>query len=135
MQRSKNIKEWGIGSAYFDITDDVARYVISQKDYIKQHFKFTRCADEMFLQTIFLNSDFKKQKQIYSNNLKNHEYIQQKYLDVVRAIDWVRGRPLVYKASDLEMLEASECCFARNFDYEAAPEIIEVLYKRILEDQ
>lgn len=133
VQRNSDIKEWGIGSAYFDITDDFARYVICNKNYIKRHFRFTRCADEMFLQTVFLNSKFRKQKQLFVSNLKNHEYIQQKYLDVVRAIDWVRGRPYVYKASDLEMLEKSECCFARKFDYESAPEIIDVLYKRILE--
>lgn len=133
VHRNNDIKEWGIGSAYFDITDDFARYVVQKKEYIKKHFNFTRCADELFIQTLFLNSEFRVKKQLYSNNLKNHEYIQQKYLNVVRAIDWVRGRPYVYKASDLEMLEKSGCCFARKFNYESAPEIVDILYRKNLE--
>ena len=135
MKRSTEIKEWGIGSAYFDITDDFARYVVSKKEYIRRHFNFTRCADEMFLQTVFLNSDFKYKKEIYSNSLKEHEYIQKKYLDVVRAIDWVRGRPYIYIKSDLLMLEKSGCCFARKFNYELEPQIVDALYERILEER
>lgn len=130
ISHNKDARKWGIGSAYFDITDDFARYVVSQKDKIRKTFRYTRCADEMFLQTIYLNSPFVT-KERYASEVTNHPYIQNSYLDVVRAIDWTRGKPYVYRIDDFDWLRESGCLFARKFDYEKYPEIIDRLYQTI----
>ena len=47
------------GANWFSITDDLARFVISKKEWINKTFKNTLCADEVFLQTIVENSEYK----------------------------------------------------------------------------
>lgn len=136
VDRTRNypeIKVWGIGSAYFDITDEVARYVVSNRSLIERIFMNTFCADEMFLQTIILNSDLYDKVQINKSRMKNNLHIQDIYLDINRAIDWERGNPYVWKREDYEILMKSNCLFARKFDYNNYPEIVDILYKQVLE--
>ena len=108
---------WGIGSAYFDITDKMARYVLQQEPFIQKHFSSSFCADEMFLQTVFLNSPYNKPEARYVSNHTPHPYIQDTYFDVLRAIDWTRGVPYTYASEDYDMLMTSGCLFARKFDW------------------
>ena len=130
-RRSSNIR-WGCGSAYFDITDDVARYVVKQKRYIKQRFKKTCCADEIFLQTIYLNSPFYEKKILNKYKGCQHKYIERTYLDINRAIDWTRGNPYVYSKEDFQILMDSGCLWARKFDIRNNKEIIEQIVERVV---
>lgn len=123
--------KWGYGSAYFDITDDVARYICSQEKLIQSIFKDTFCADEIFLQTIYLNSPFFESKK-RNKSIKKHPHINDLSLDINRAIDFSRGNPYTYKIDDLKELCESGCFFARKCDYEKYPELIDALEKRIL---
>lgn len=126
------IKKWGIGSAYFDITYEIAKYVVSKKDEIREVFKDTFCADEIFLQTLILNSDIYRGLKLYKTN-KNHPYIQETYLNVLRAIDWTRGIPYTWKNEDYNILMESDYFFARKFDCINSPEIVETLYNIVKE--
>lgn len=54
IQRNIDIEVVKIGSAYFDIDDELARYIVAKKSEIKKRFKFTRCADELFCKYYFL---------------------------------------------------------------------------------
>ncbi len=132
IQRNTDITVVKIGSAYFDIDDELARYIVEKKSEIKKRFKFTRCADELFLQIIFFNSLLAKKgkKQVYKSEA-SHKYIQTLYLDVLRAIDWTRGLPYVWNIDDYEILKSSGCMFARKFDYNKYPEIVDKLEKDI----
>lgn len=47
------------GANWFSITDELARYVLSKEKWIRKVFKDTDCADEIFLQTIVINSKYK----------------------------------------------------------------------------
>lgn len=47
------------GSQWFSITDDAAKYVVSKEKRILLMFSYTRCPDEVFLQTILYNSQFR----------------------------------------------------------------------------
>lgn len=123
----------GGGSQFFDITDDVARYVISQKSVIEKCFRNTYLTDEMFLQTIVINSDLYDRININKNEKKEHPYIQQIYLDINRAIDWMRGKPYVWKEEDTDILLNSGCIFARKFDYDNYPEIVDILFENVKE--
>lgn len=99
------------GTNWFSITDDLARFVVSpaQKDFINQYMKWSRCADEIFLQTIAMYSPYK-------DNITN---------DTLRLIDWKRGNPYTFTAADYDLLMTSDCLFARKFDETADAEIIQ----------
>lgn len=118
---------------FFDITDGFARYVLSNEKWIKNNFSFGWCADELFLQSVFLNSKFTDR---YENPVREHTYTESIYLDIMRMIDWTRGHPYVWKTDeDFEILTNSGCLMARKFDYERYPEIIDRLEAKITADK
>lgn len=93
------------GVNWFSITDALAQYVLKQRKLIRRQFRFTKCADELFLQSIAMASDLRGT--ICSSPL--------------RAIDWVRGTPYIYREEDVDELLRSEALFARKFDTRIAP--------------
>lgn len=52
---SESIKK---GANWFSITHEFARYVISKEKDIQKQYRFTRCCDEVFLQTLLYNSSY-----------------------------------------------------------------------------
>ena len=68
IKRNKN-KKYYKGSNWFSISNNFARYVISKEKEIEKEYKYTFCADEIFLQTLIKNSEYAK------NIYKNHEKI------------------------------------------------------------
>lgn len=104
------------GANWFSVTDDLARYIVNNKDLIHQIFRFSRCGDEMFLQTLVANSNFK-------NKVTEHNYCNN-YATIQYCIDWKRGSPYVFRISDFELLINSGMCFARKFDANIDKDII-----------
>ena len=123
---------FSIGSAYFDITDRFARYIVSQKDTIRQKFKSTFCADEIFVQWLWLNWPAHDKEIYVAPEKADHPYISRQYLNVKRAIDWTRGKPYTYRITDYEMLMTSGCLFARKLDDTIDAAIIDKLTNKIL---
>ena len=112
------------GANWFSITGNCAKYVASKAKWIEDHFKYTKCCDEVFLQTIVYNSNFRdslfpKTKNIIYENM--------------RLTDWKRGNPYTFHMEDLEMLMSSGYIFARKFDENVDNTIIESIYRRLLE--
>lgn len=108
------------GSNWFSITDNLARYIVDNIPWVKKHFKYTMCADELFLQTLVCKSDFKLKL--------NKENTGDNFSGNLREIDWTRGNgmnPHVYTVEDFEMLKNSPNFFARKFDCKVDMEIIE----------
>jgi hypothetical protein len=93
-----------------------ANYVKTNPGFLKL-FRRSRCADEIILQTILLNSEFK-------NQISN---------DCLRFIDWSTGPeyPHIFRSSDQKRLETSQNFFARKFDEQVDAQIIDELYKRL----
>ncbi|MFR5148688.1 MAG: beta-1,6-N-acetylglucosaminyltransferase [Ruminococcus sp.] len=56
------------GPVWFSITEGAAKWIVSKSDFIKKVFKNTYCCDEIFAQTVLMNSPFANNIYKYSNN-------------------------------------------------------------------
>ena len=110
------------GANWFSITDELARYVVSQEKFIWKLFKNTICTDELFVQTIVRNSKF--YKNLYLNEDDN-------YAQIMRMIDWKRGQPYTFKKDDFDELMNSGMLFARKFSAKTDKEIIDMIYDKV----
>lgn len=111
--------EFQKGTNWFSIGDSFARYVVSKRAWAQDIFPNSFCCDEVFLHTILWNSPY-KDKVYRQNGEDNWDAIQ-------RLIDWERGTPYCYRYSDFEELKNSPLLFARKFDCEKDPQIIEAI--------
>ncbi|WP_051545077.1 beta-1,6-N-acetylglucosaminyltransferase [Butyrivibrio sp. MC2021] len=113
--------DWTIkyGSNWVSITDGMAKEVLKQKEKIGKVFKWTNCADELFIQTVAFNSIYKDN--IYDNGLTD-------VMNNMRLVDWERGSngsPYTYRNDDYEYLIKSNALFARKFSEGVDKDIIE----------
>lgn len=116
-----NYKPYG-GSQWWTLSCDCVGYIlkfISENNQFIRFFKATRCPDEMFFQTIIMNSPFK-------NLVVN---------DNLRYIDWSNGgnHPRIILKDDLHKIISSNKLFARKFDMDVDEEIINMIDERLPE--
>lgn len=88
------------GPNWFSITHSMAAYVLQSRRKIYKVFRFSLCADELFLQTTAMHSP-------YQENIVK---------DALREIDWSRGAPYIFRGKDFYELINSRKLFARKFD-------------------
>ena len=106
------------GSQWFSITQAFAEYCLAHAAEYRRYFRFSKCADELFVQTLLQNSPF----------LANR--FSGKYDDehaTMRFIDWDRGTsssPYVFRSEDFDLIFQSGMLFARKFDERVDSEII-----------
>ena len=99
--------EFKKGSNWVCVTHNFVGYLLQQKEFIFKRFKYVPSCDEIFLQSIIWNSQFRKQ--IYKVDEDCKGYLHH--------IDWNRGIfPYVWKLDDFEELANSDKMFARKFD-------------------
>ncbi len=106
---NKTPKLYG-GSTWWSLSRGVLQYVVdytSKKPYLFNRLKYTFCPEEIYFQTVIMNSAFSKQ--IINNNL--------------RYIDWNPDRvgkhnpsPAILNLSDFEKISTSDKLFARKFE-------------------
>ena len=120
IKRNKDIS-FQKGAQWFSITDDFARYVVAKETWIKKVFNYGCCVDELFLQTVMLNSDYMN-KLYYNKSDVTHR-------NIMRYIDWQRGGPYTFRHTDLDDLKNSDLMFARKFDCATDEHIIRDIYK------
>lgn len=107
------------GCNWFSITNNLAKYAVDNLEYYEKMFKYSYCGDEVFIQTVLENSPYKDN--LYMSDCgDNHEAC-------ARLIDWKRGNPYVWRVEDFETIKNSPCIFARKFDCENYPEIIDLV--------
>ena len=121
IHRNKNI-EFQKGAQWFSITDNLANYVVSKEKWIKKVFSYTTCCDEVFLQTLIINSEFKRK-------LVKLDFDDDSSM-FMRLIDWERGKPYVFRKNDRDELEKSDMLFARKFSSEIDKDIIDWVVSR-----
>lgn len=109
----------GKGAQWFSITRNFAEYVVNVWPRYEHMFSQTHCPDEIFLQTILLNSP-------YVENIY-HPQPDDDYKAIMRLIDWRRGNPYVFREEDFDNLISSTMLFARKFDQRVDESIISKL--------
>ena len=108
------------GANWFSITNELAKYVLSKEKEINKTYKYSNCADELFLQTITYNSSFKDN--LYNKNQDEHQ-------DIKRYIDWNRGEPYTFTINEYDELMNNNCFFARKFSSTKDKDIIDKIYE------
>lgn len=111
------------GSNWCSITHELASYIVEKADWVRERFRLTCVSDELYIQTLVENSDFRRR--LYRPEKDDN------YLANLRHIDWKRGNPYVFRTADFDELMASPCFFARKFSSKADPEIIERIYAQL----
>lgn len=111
------------GSNWWSITHNLATYILSNEKWIRKTFKYARNADELFLQTLVFNSEFKNA--VYMKDKKDT------YDSILRCIDFERGNPYTFTSEDLLYLKNSSQLFARKFDSIRSKQIVEEVYEFI----
>lgn len=92
------------GANWISITHNCCAYILSKESFIKNKYKYTLCADEIFVQTLIYNSPF---------YLKCYN-TSDEYIGCQREIDWNRGNPYEWQENDLDILLKSNKLFARK---------------------
>lgn len=111
------------GANWFSITDKCANYIVSKEKWVRRHFKYTKCCDEVFLQTLVYNSEFKDHLYYDSYEKRNGN---------LRYVDWKRGNPYIFRIEDFDDLISSHYFFARKFDEKVDLEIVQKLYENMM---
>ena len=109
------------GRNWFSITHGLAKLVVEKEAWIREVFGRSVCGDELFLQTIARNSEYK-------GNICNPNTMPE--IPDTRYIDWERGsnnNPYIFREADFEELKSAAGLFARKFDCNTDKAIVEKL--------
>lgn len=114
------------GANWVSITDNLVRYILDKEKTINMIFSKSRCADELFIQTIVYNSSFYKKVISYNND---------DYKAIKRYIDWERGNPYTFTSDDYVEIMNSGCFFARKFSTKIDRNVIDKIYKNVIDSK
>lgn len=119
------------GANWFSITHDTASFVLSKEQEAQKLLSHSFCADELFLQTYFMQSPCK-------NNLFDPKAQRLNCEANLRYVDWERGNgvgnPYVFKTQDFDTLMNSDALFARKFDLNADSQICDMIYNKLKQE-
>lgn len=114
------------GCNWCSITQELAEYVKFNEDKITTLIRKSRCADEVFIQTLVENSIFKERLYLKSYN--------NDYASCSRFIVWDENNkksPKTLNIADYEQINNAEAVFGRKFNSVESKELIFKLKKRI----
>lgn len=122
--------EFKYGSQWFSITDGLARYIVSQEDWILRTFRFSYLCDEVFVATLAWNSPYRGN--IYFRKTADSSEVNDSNM---RFIDWNSSKdirhPWTFRSSDFDRLMAVPHFWARKFDEKVDNQIIERIYCKL----
>ncbi|MDR2273480.1 MAG: beta-1,6-N-acetylglucosaminyltransferase [Sphingobacterium sp.] len=96
------------GPQWISVTDDFVRYILDKKKAVLKTYQKTFCSDEIFIQTLCWNSDFRLR---LFNSMQEMQGCQ-------RIIGWQNGELIEWTDADFDRLIASDMLFARKFSSE-----------------
>lgn len=110
------------GSTWFNITKEAAEYIVKkyEEDNFHNYFKYSRCIDELVIQSIIMYKDSPFKDKVVCN--------------YKRYVDWSdhnkglnNGNPNILTIKDYDKIIASDAFFARKFDPKVDSEILDKL--------
>ena len=104
------------GAQWWSISSDFAKYILQNKTEIKKHFKNTYCPDELFVQTLCWNSQFR-------NNIYNTD---NEFKGCKRYIPWRNGTLSLFSKEDFSEMKKSDRWFGRKFSEKDIDKWIEI---------
>ena len=119
---SKRVPALYAGDTWWSLTRGTLQYVMdytANQPYLLNRMKYTFCAEEMYFQTVIMNSP-------YARNVVN---------DNLRYIDWTSGRsgspahPATLDMTDFDKLKESNVLFGRKFQSPVSDELKDRLKK------
>lgn len=116
------------GWGWFSIPEDFALYAISCRDEIRHTFNHTLAADEVWIHTIAMNSEFKDR--VYGYNGKDDAIDASRHFQ-----DWKRGKPYIFTSEDYNLLMNGNAFWARKFDENKDKKIIDMIFDTLWEKQ
>lgn len=128
IDRTKKYNEFVIkyGSQWFSITDNLVSYIIENKDRIYNIFNHTKCADELFIQSLVYNSAYKNR--LYDLKYDDNCKANMRLIDLKERSK--NGSPYIWRIEDFDEISTSECLFARKFDINVDEKIVnEIIVK------
>lgn len=126
--KNKNLLEenFCFGSQWWDITDDLARYILDNSEYIEKTYKYSSCADEVFVQSLILNTKY--WKDLYVPKFDNQMRGNMRWITIPNG----KSSPITINEAVLEEANNSGMLWARKFDYKNSQGSIEKLIGMIL---
>ena len=134
--RIDRIKKSGLqymkGSQWFSVTDEAARYIVKKEKLIQKLFSYTRCPDEVFIQTILYNSYLKDKLEADFHDIEYRTLSSTKVMGNKRVMDWPdalhTAHPRTLLRQDYDLLMNRSAFFARKFDSKVDSKIIDMIY-------
>ena len=119
MQRKKGIyRKFYCGANWYSITHELAVDFTNNYKKVLRAVRYTISSDELVLQTFLRTMSTK------SYDFFKHTETPYDYIPIVRAIDWHRGNPYVWREGDYSYLVSSDFIFGRKFDSQVDEEVI-----------
>lgn len=94
------------GSQWVSVTNDMARYFLEHRKWVRRKFRNTFCSDEIVFQTLCWQSPYRDN--IYCTTSDG--------IGCMRAIGWRDGCLYDWTAADFDTLSGSGALFARKFN-------------------
>lgn len=111
--------EFKKGTNWVSVTYNFVKYMLTQKNQIRNIYAMTFCADEIFLQTLCWNSDFKDNVYDLHDSRNSSK----------RMINWKNNVIHDWQIEDTDFLIASSGLFARKFSSQNLSTVQQILNK------
>jgi len=131
------------GSSSWCLNRETINYIVKylntskSKKYVR-FFKSIADSDEIFFQTLILNSPYAKQCRYYERDIeKSMTFMKNENKAYLHYIDWSRDRedPAILDMRDYESLKNSDFLFARKFNEQKSNELLNKIDKDLLKKQ
>lgn len=128
------------GSTSWCLNKQTIEYIINfleskRAKKIIRFFKYVWDPDEIFFQTIILNSPFAEQCRFYNKDVKNSKLcLKNENKAYLHYINWDRDRegPAILNMRDFQLLKECDFLFARKFDESKSQELLDSLDKYLI---